>query len=217
MASQEGIIKFNLAFTPGDSLSAAEIAGINRWRGVMLARGLIGQDPNRYGGYGFGNISRRLPPYDAPAGHRRFVISGTQTGHIAVLGPEHYALVTEYDPDHNRVVATGPAKPSSESLTHSGVYDMDEDVHYVIHVHSPEIWHAAAQLGLPITDAAAVCGTPEMAVEVARLFAETDVRARRIFSMGGHEDGIVAFGRTADEAGDTLLACLEQIRAGGRA
>jgi hypothetical protein len=34
------------------------------------------------------------------------------------------------------------------------------------------------------------------------------VAARGIFSMGGHEDGIVAFGPSADAAGATLLAAL---------
>jgi hypothetical protein len=44
-----------------------------------------------------------------------------------------------------------------------------------------------------------------MSDEVRRLFRETDVRARRLFSMGGHEDGLVAFGTTAEEAGTVLL------------
>ena len=43
-----------------------------------------------------------------------------------------------------------------------------------------------------------------MAREVQRLFTSTDVRQERIFVMGGHEDGIVAFGSTLDAAFDLI-------------
>jgi hypothetical protein len=40
------------------------------------------------------------------------------------------------------------------------------------------------------------------------LFRETDVNHRRIFSMAGHEDGVISFGETADDAGSILLRAL---------
>ena len=61
---------------------------------------------------------------------------------------------------------------------------------------------------MPITRPDVAYGTPEMSDEVRRLFRETDVRQRRLFSMGGHEDGLVSFGRTAEEAGTVLLTYL---------
>jgi hypothetical protein len=63
-------------------------------------------------------------------------------------------------------------------------------------------------LGIPITDPLIPYGTPEMAAAVAHLYATTDMAQRGIFSMGGHEDGIFAFGETAEVAGDVLLATL---------
>ena len=48
---------------------------------------------------------------------REFVISGTQTGSVAQTGGQHYARVTDYDIDANRVSSTGPVEASSESLT----------------------------------------------------------------------------------------------------
>jgi hypothetical protein len=51
-----------------------------------------------------------------------------------------------------------------------------------------------------------------MATEVRRLFNDTDVRERKIFSMGGHEDGIVSFGTTVEEAGETLIRTLNVSR-----
>jgi ribulose-5-phosphate 4-epimerase/fuculose-1-phosphate aldolase len=214
MASkQEGVIKFQLDFTPAPPLAAAEIAEINHWRAMLYQAKLIGQDAARYGGYGYGNLSVRIPPFDAEPALRRFIISGSQTGHLAELGPEHYTVVTESYPAENRVVAGGPIRPSSESLTHAAVYALDPAIRAVFHAHSPEIWQAAQLLHIPITDAAVPYGTPAMAAEVTRLYTTTHLAQWRIFSMGGHEDGIVSFGRTAQEAGDVLLAALAAAKA----
>lgn len=213
MTKQEGVIKFNLEFTPAPPLSEADLMEINQWRARLYAHKLIGQDPARYGGYGYGNLSLRLAPLDAPPALRRFIISGSQTGNLAELEPEHYTVVTACYPDENRLVAHGPIRPSSESLTHSAVYALDPAIRAVFHAHSPEIWHAAAKLGIPITDADVPYGTPQMAAEVARLYATTDMAQQRIFSMGGHEDGIVTFGTTAAEAGEVLLTALAAAQA----
>ena len=48
-------------------------------------------------------------------------------------------------------------------------------------------------------------GTPAMAAEVARLYADPAVRAGGILAMGGHEDGLVAFGASAEAAGTVLV------------
>lgn len=208
MAEKEGVLKFQLEFTQNQTVSPDDLKEINAWRKIVYLLQMIGQDPDRYGGYGFGNISQRLAPFDAPRHRRPFVISGTQTGGLAELTAEHYAVVRECYPQENRLVAEGPIRPSSESLTHGMVYDSDTDLRWVIHVHSPEIWHQGEALKLPTTHPDVPFGTPEMASEVERLFRESDVKARGIFSMGGHEDGIVTFGRTAEAAGTTLLTYL---------
>ncbi len=215
MKKEEGVIKFQLDFTPAEPLPPTQLRQINAWRKITYLLQLIGQDPARYGGYGFGNLSRRLGSYDAPETQRRFVISGTQTGGLADLTEQHYSLVTAYYPDQNRLVAEGPIRPSSESLTHGTIYDLDQELRWVIHAHSPHIWRHAAALELPTTDATVAYGTPEMAAEVRRLFAQTDVRQRLIFVMGGHQDGVISFGRTAAEAGNVMLTYLVQAFAMG--
>lgn len=211
---EEGVIKFNLRFTRHTPVSLESFTDLNRWRGLLWQQALIGQDPARYGGYGFGNVSQRLPQSPERDGRRAFLVSGSQTGKLPELRDEHYAVVTACDPANNRIEARGPIRPSSESLTHGIVYDLSNDIRVVLHVHSPDIWSAAARLGLPVTAASVAYGTPAMALEVKRLFRETDVREQGIFSMGGHEDGIVAFGKTADEAGScltrTLSLCLDK-------
>ncbi len=117
-------------------------------------------------------------------------------------------MIETYDPQTNRVTAKGPVKPSSESLTHGMIYDLDTGIHAILHVHSPHVWQQASALNIPVTDAAVAYGTPEMALEAGRLFRETDVLHKGIFSMGGHEDGIVSFGTTPGEAGSILLQAL---------
>lgn len=222
MSKTEGIIKYALHFTEGPPPAVEEVLEINAWRKILVMTQLLGQDPDRYGGYGFGNISRRLRPYARPPHERRFLITGSQTGHITDLMPQHYTVVETCHPLENRLAAAGPIRPSSESLTHGAVYALDDHIRWVIHVHSPHIWQHAAALGLPTTAADAPYGSPAIAQEVERLFAETEVGKRRVFAMAGHEDGVVAFGSTAREAACALFAALVQAfeqnsLAGGRA
>ncbi len=205
---QEGVIKYQLWFLQAAPLPEEPLRELNAWRRLLYLTRLIGQDPDRYEGYGYGNISQRLPPFDAPPQARPFVITASQTGGLPELTGEHYALVRACYPAENVVVAEGPRPPSSESLTHGALYALDAALRFVMHVHAPEIWHRAAALGLPITRPDVPYGTPEMAEEVGRLYRETDVRTRGLFAMGGHEDGLVAFGRTAEEAGTVLLTTL---------
>ena len=205
---EEGVIKYDLQFTPAEAVSLETPHELNAWRRILWQLDLIGQIPERYGGYGFGNVSQRIAPFDTPTGQRRFIISGTQTGHLAKLDNAHYATVSAYHPETNRIIAEGPIKPSSEALTHGAIYDLDDHIMFILHVHSPDIWQAAATLKIPDTDANVPYGTPAMAREVQRLFAETDVKQKKIFTMRGHEDGVVTFGSTAQEAGRVLIDTL---------
>lgn len=199
--AQDGVIRFDLQWRETAAIRA-DLSALDAWRGILWKLGLIGQDALRYGGCGFGNVSQRQ------GSGRRFLISGSQTGRLAQLDERHYALVSESDPVTNRVVAEGPVRPSSESMTHGVIYGLDASVNCVLHVHSPDIWNAASVLALPLTRPDVVYGTPEMAAEVSRLFCETGVRERGIFAMAGHRDGIVAFGATPEAAGVTLITTL---------
>jgi hypothetical protein len=203
--SHEGVIKFDLTFTEAPPLPGEALRELGAWRRILFLLRLTGRDPERYEGLGYGNVSCRLEPYAAPPHRRRFAVSGTQTGGLAELGPQHYAVVAECDPAANRVVAAGPVRPSSEALTHAALYALDDSLRCVLHVHSPELWRAAAALGIPTTDPAAPYGTPAMAAEVARLYADGAVRRGGILAMGGHEDGLVSFGASAGDAGTVLV------------
>lgn len=205
MQEREGVIKFDLRFTPApplDTLPLAELRELNAWRKLLWQLELIGQDAGRYGGLGFGNLSRRL------IASQHFIITGTQTGHLPELDERHYATVIETDVQTNRVCAEGPIAPSSESLTHAMLYQVDTSVQFIFHVHSPVLWHGAVGLGIPVTNPAVAYGTPAMAEGVRRLSADVAAWRMGIFAMGGHEDGVIAFGKTAEETGITLLQYL---------
>jgi len=201
MEAQEGVIQFDLQWQQTAPIHA-DLSALNAWRDILWKLGLIGQDPLRYSGVDFGNVSQRQ------GSGQQFVISGSQTGHLAQVNEHHYALVTDFDPGTNCVVAEGLVRPSSESMTHGVIYQLDESANCVLHVHSSDIWNAVSILSLPATRANVAYGTPEMANEVGRLFDETDVCERGIFAMAGHQDGVVAFGTTPEAAGVTLIKTL---------
>lgn len=201
MGEREGVVKYRLAFTPGPPLPADVLAPLITWQRRLHHLGLVGRDPARYGGLAFGNLSRRLDDGG-------FAISASQTGDTPEPGPAHYARVTSWDCADNRVVASGPAAPSSEALSHAALYDADPAVAFVFHVHAPAIWQRRDALGLPTSAADIPYGTPAMAAALVDLHRHSALRGHGVIAMGGHVDGIITCGRHADEAGETLLALL---------
>ncbi|HEX8281224.1 MAG TPA: hypothetical protein VF551_07595, partial [Chthoniobacterales bacterium] len=74
----------------------------------------------------------------------------------------------------------------------------------VIHCHSPALWKRLLA-SAPRTPADVEYGTPEMAHAITELFRTTDAKERKILAMGGHVDGVLAFGATLNHALRTLL------------
>jgi len=191
----EGYLKFNCRWIEADPPAAGMIASLKRWRDHLHTLGLIGVYPD---GVGFGNISERIDEGE------RFLITGTGTGGAPALEPEHVTTVVDVDIAANALTCVGPARASSESMTHAAFYRCSPEVRGVIHVHHLPTW--SARLGaIPTTGEAVPYGTPEMAWEIERLWRESDLAERRIVVMGGHREGIIAVGRDLDEAGETLL------------
>lgn len=208
---QEGVIKFEVEHeqVPLEPRRYGELAcKLIAWREIMSMTGLVGQDPSRYEGAGYGNVSARFGPPNASLGRRSFLITGTQTSGKRCLGLDDFAVVERYDYRHNQVRSRGWTAPSSESMTHGAVYDLGPQIRCVLHAHCPVVWRRAQHLRLPTTDPKVPYGTPEMAEDVHRLYRETVLPERRILAMGGHEDGIVVFGRSPEEAGEVLLRWL---------
>ena len=203
MSEAEGVIKYQLSFNNTLPLMWLGFEELNAWRNILFNLHLIGQDEARYDGYGYGNISYRNQ-CDSDA----FYISGTQTGGKKQLTINDYCRVTSCDVKHNHIVADGAIKPSSEALSHGAVYHLDNRIRCVIHVHSDVLWRCAAQIGLPCTDESTPYGTVEMAEEIAGLYRSGKLSKARLFIMGGHQDGVIAYGETIEQAGAALIAQL---------
>lgn len=200
MSDLEGVIKYRLEHHQGALSPLIDTAPINGWRSLFFRLGIIGQTPDKYHGLGYGNISQRLA-----SGQNNFLISGTQTGHLACLQREHFAIVDVASAKLNFIRSHGPSRPSSEALTHGSIYDLAPEAQAVIHVHCPEIWRHTRLLDLPCTQADIAYGSQEMTEAVEQLFSSGQLKNLPIFSMLGHEDGIVAFGESLAEAAQTLL------------
>ena len=203
----DGVIRYQLEFTQSPEPSSATTANLRAWFRICRQTGLVGQDPGLYDGVAYGNLSQRT-------NGERFLITGTQTSGLSVLQSRHFCWVIESVPAENRLVASGPCQPSSEAMTHGMIYQMLPQVNAVFHAHSPVIWRHAARLGLPVTAQDAEYGTPEMTEEVERLVSQPAMSQSGVFSMGGHQDGIVAYGENPQQAGilmiSTLAAALAQ-------
>lgn len=209
--NREGVVKFQIEHE--DRLLVPRRLGdlaskLAAWRKILSLTGLVGQEPARYEGAGYGNVSARVGPPSAARGRRAFLISGTQTSGKPCISLEDFAVVERYDYRQNRVSSYGMTRPSSESMTHGAVYDLGPHIRCVLHAHTPTLWRRAQQLGLPTTNPAALYGTPAMALEVQRIYRETVLPERAILAMGGHEDGIVVFGRSPEAAGQILFTWL---------
>jgi ribulose-5-phosphate 4-epimerase/fuculose-1-phosphate aldolase len=192
----EGYTKYRCDWRAGPCLPPASIDRLNRCRNRLHRAGLVGHYTAQ--GVGYGNVSVRA------AGLEQFIISGTQTGHIARADARHYARVTDYDIDANRVSCTGPVQASSEALTHAAIYELDPAIAAVVHVHSATLW-AALKGVVPTTDAGVAYGTPAMAHELERLYQQTALAEQMIAVMAGHPEGIVTFGGSIESATERVL------------
>jgi len=205
MPEIEGVIKYHCHHRKVTANPQWDLSQINTWRSIMHQLELIGQRADRYLGYGYGNISQRTQ-------QDQFIISGTQTGELTELKPEQYCLVEKVDINANLLYASGPCKPSSEALTHAGIYKQSSSIQCIIHAHSPEIWQATQALQLPYTAKGITYGTPEMATAVEHLFYIHRFDSLPLFTLLGHKDGIIAFGSNFTQAGCALITTLASAK-----
>lgn len=203
MKEPEGVIKYHLNHQNAPIAKRLSISEINAWRTVFFKLGLIGQYAEKYEGYGFGNISQRITLTNT--NKVQFIISGTQTGHLESLSRHHYCSIQEACTQENKINSIGETKPSSEALTHASIYQQSKEIQSVIHVHCPKIWNNTHPLKIPYTSKDIAYGTPEMAHEVKRLFLSSIKENTAIFSMLGHEDGIIAFSNSMEKAAGALI------------
>ena len=112
----EGVIRFEVVHETRaleERIFGEAARTLAAWREVLARLGLLGQDPERYGGAGYGNASARLGPLGgAPRGQRRFLVTGTQTGGRRRLSLADFCVVERWDIARNRIESWGPVPPS---------------------------------------------------------------------------------------------------------
>ncbi len=185
MSKDEGIVKFQCNWQVSAPVFNDKLHSLIHYRNLLFDHKLIGcyQD-----GIGYGNISCRDE-------RNSFFISGSATGDVVEFSEKHISLVTDFDIKKNSLNCIGPAKASSESLSHAIIYKLLPEIQAVIHVHSSTLWNSF-QNKLPTTNPSVAYGTPEMAGEIQKLLKNND----GIIIMGGHEEGIISYGQNFSSA-----------------
>ena len=194
----DGVIKYSIEHTTKDAPAFNEYESLESLRSRLFTLGLIGvQD-----GIGYGNISVREKNRDS------FFITATQTGELSSLTEEYYTYIEDYDFLNFSVNSFGKHKPSSEALSHAMIYQINPEINSVIHIHSKALWEFMKKNNSLFTTAE--YGTVEMAEEIASLYKNSNPFENSIFVMKGHEDGVIAFGKSVKEAELTLCSMIQK-------
>lgn len=196
----EGVVKYSLKYKQSEAIAIKECKKIEKTREDLYALGLIGAYSN---GIGYGNISLKYNKKNA------FVITATQTGDLEQLTPNEYSLVKKVNFKTFTTTATGPSKPSSEAITHACIYELDEAINAVIHIHNEKLWDFMLKNTYLSTNDTPY-GTPEMVEDVKELYKNIDPLQNNAFVMKGHFEGVVTFGKSLSEAKQALYAIVKK-------
>lgn len=191
----EGYIKFSVHLKETDIEAPEALQELNTIRTLLFDLGMIGILPE---GIGFGNVSIK------EAGSDVFFISGTATGGKRKLDFSDYCRVDICAAERNEVYCSGRIRASAETLSHDAVYQANNAIRCVIHVHHSPLFFKLLKSTCPATSPDAAYGTPEMATDIKRL-VKTHAIPCGVLVMTGHEDGVIAWGRTVAETYDVLM------------
>jgi hypothetical protein len=189
----EGLIKFRLTLKRAPAPEQNQVIALEKWRALFYKLNLVGEYPTEKIGYG--NLSYRL--------HKNsFIITGSQTGHLPHLQAHHYTKVIECDLKKGSVSAEGLIPPSSESLTHYGIYQSNPSIQCIFHVHHKNLWQILQNGKNDSIPDDIQYGSQEMANATANLIHN---KSSGIFVMKGHEDGIISYGISVEDTGKNIL------------
>ncbi len=188
----DGVVKYSIEHHSKNAPEFFGFSELEALRSRLFALGLIGEK----NGIGYGNLSMRS---NKP---KTFFITATQTGVQSALSQEHYAYIRDYDFSTFKVFSQGTHKPSSEALSHAMIYEANPAITVVIHIHSSILWNFMKTKHYLATTAK--YGTIAMVNEIAILYENRDPFTNNAFVMRGHEEGIIIFGRSVQEAELTL-------------
>ncbi len=194
----DGVIKYDRSnFSQCGALFSEEYMPLEYWRKKLYQMNLIGEYPEVH--IGFGNMSF-LQDYSCyfKSAHPQFIITGTQTGKYADLNGSQYTRVLDYQINELKIQMMGTIEASSEALTHAAIYESNPNIKAVFHIHSNDIWKKMIEDKSDFTAAHIPYGTVEMAHATQECIKGHD---SGVFCMHGHEDGIVIYAESLEEAG----------------
>lgn len=201
MSQEEGVVKYTLEYEKTEPISSTCKDKIEAIREDLYALRLIGAYDD---GIGFGNISLRVVNFD------KFVITGTQTGHLARLHVEDYSLVEKVDFDTFTTYASGACKPSSEAITHACIYNLDARIKAIIHVHNEKLWRYMLKNDYISTNDVEY-GSLEMTKDIQKIYSSLDVLKYNSFVMKGHFEGVFVFAENLDNAKKRLYKIMAKM------
>ncbi len=193
----DGIVKYTVDHQNADTPHFEGYDRLEALRTRLFSLGFIGEKD----GIGYGNLSMRQEESNS------FFITATQTGKKYSLTCEHYPYISAYDFSHFKVISQGKYRPSSEALSHAMIYAIDERITTVIHIHSLALWQFMKNKNVLSTTAE--YGTAQMVEEIAGLYNNLDPMKNNTFVMKGHEEGIITFGRSVEEAELVLYTIMQ--------
>lgn len=205
----DGVIKYDRSqYIKSDALKVDEYKALENWRKTLHQLKLIGEYlPERIG---YGNLSQKRDYSDihSPGPKSQFVITGTQTGGLVDLNGDSYTRVLDYNFESWSAKTMGPLEASSEALTHAAIYEADPEITAVFHIHNNDIWKGMIENNYPATSEKIPYGTKEMATAVKELIINDHLG---LIVMKGHEDGVIAYGKTLEEAGKKILEVYDKF------
>ena len=193
----DGVIKYSIEHQTAETPLFSGYEQLEALRTRLFTLGLIGEKD----GIGYGNLSMR---YESS---KSFFITATQTGRNLMLSREYYTYISDYDFSTFKIISQGTHKPSSEALSHAMIYAIDDRITTVIHIHSLALWKFMKTNNDLATTAE--YGTAEMVEEIAGLYTNLDPMSNNAFVMKGHEEGIITFGKSVEEAELALYTIMQ--------
>jgi ribulose-5-phosphate 4-epimerase/fuculose-1-phosphate aldolase len=204
----DGVIKYDRSqFELSNALNDDEFRELEKWRKTLYNLKLIGEYlPERIG---YGNLSQKFDYSEQHSSEKpQFLITGTQTGSLPELNGEGYTRVLDFSFEKWSVKVKGPLEASSEALTHAAIYQAHEKIKCVFHIHDKNIWQAMKDNNYASTPASIPYGTKEMADSVIACVGST---TQGLIVMKGHEDGVISYASTLDQAGKLLLGVYDKF------
>jgi len=205
----DGIIKYDDSdFQRTEPLNTDEYKALEYWRKKLYDIKLIGEYSDLMVGYGNLSLKKDYSKLFLST-NSQFLITGTQTGKYTDLTGKHYTRVLDFNVKDMTIKIAGPTQASSEALTHAAIYQCNEKINCVFHIHDKSMWQNMLKANCDSTSKEIPYGTYEMAQAVKNLIQN---KTSGSIVMGGHEDGIIAYAENLDQCGEIILDLYKQFK-----